>query len=211
MKLKNRLPDAISLQLAFATSGGGLSHGTATTMANKIGEGGAARKNGKITRTPLGHKGMWVDFGIEKKFVMSIPWGDISTAFCSTGIKDIETFTGISPKIYYLLKGQFLFNWLLRTNFVRNYLKKKINRLPAGPTDEQRSRAIGYVWGSAANAAGEKVIAQISGPEGYTLTTHSALIIVQKVLNGNFKTGYQTPATAYGEKLVLEIPGVKEL
>jgi short subunit dehydrogenase-like uncharacterized protein len=48
----------------------------------------------------------------------------------------------------------------------------------------------------------------MSAPEGYTLTTHSALIIVQKILNGNFSPGYQTPASAYGENLVIEIPGV---
>jgi short subunit dehydrogenase-like uncharacterized protein len=47
-KLKRFLPDATNLQLAFANVGGGLSHGTATTMANKLGMGGAVRKDGKI-------------------------------------------------------------------------------------------------------------------------------------------------------------------
>jgi short subunit dehydrogenase-like uncharacterized protein len=95
--LKKLLPDAIALKLAFATLGGGLSHGTAITMAFKLGEGGAVRKNGKIIHAALGQKGMWVDFGRKKLFVMSIPWGDISTAYFTTGIPDIETYTGISP------------------------------------------------------------------------------------------------------------------
>lgn len=215
LQLKKLLPDAISLQLAFATLGGGLSHGTATTMATKLGEGGAARKDGKIIRTPLGQKGMWVDFytgsgGATKKlFVMSIPWGDISTAYTTTGIPDIESYTGIPRKVYYLLKGQFLFNWLLRTNLVRNYLKKKINKRPAGPSDEQRSKATSLVWGQVTNAAGKTVTARLRGPEGYTLTTFATLIIAQKILTGNFLPGYQTPASAYGEDLVLEIPGVE--
>ena len=206
--LKKLLPDAVSLQLAFATLGGGLSHGTATTMANKIGEGGAIRKDGKIIRSPLGKKGRWVDFGVKKIFVMSIPWGDISTAHFTTGIPDIESYTGISRKVYYLLKGQSLFNWILRSNFIRNHFKKKINKRPAGPSDEQRSKAISLVWGQATNATGKTATARLSGPEGYTLTTHSALIIVEKILKGNFSPGYQTPASAYGENLVLEIPGV---
>ncbi len=216
LQLKKLLPDAISLRLAFATLGGGLSHGTATTMATKLGEGGAARKEGKIVRTPLGKKGMWVNFftgpgKAEKKlFVMSIPWGDISTAYTTTGIPDIESYTGISRKAYYLLKGQFLFNWLLRTNFFRNYLKRKINKRPAGPSDEQRSNAISLLWGQATNAAGKTVTARLCGPEGYTLTTLAALQIVQKILNGNFLPGYQTPAGAYGENLVLEIRGVQK-
>lgn len=215
LQLKKLLPDAVSLKLAFATLGGGLSHGTATTMATKLGEGGAVRKDGKIIRSALGQKGMWVNFstgspgGIKKLFVMSIPWGDISTAHFTTGIPDIETYTGISKKTYTILKGQSLFNWLLRTSMVRNYIKKKIKKRPAGPSDEQRSKAISLVWGQAADAAGKTVTVRLSGPEGYTLTTYSALIIVQKVLNGNFTAGYQTPASAYGENLVMEIPGVQ--
>lgn len=215
LQLKKSLPDAVKLQLAFATLGGGLSHGTATTMANKLGEGGAIRKDGKIIRQQLGKKGMWVDFYVgssgerKKLFVMTIPWGDISTAYFTTGIPNIESFTGMSRKVYNLLQAQFLFNWLLRTNFVRNILKKKINKRPAGPSDEQRSKAISLVWGQATNAAGKTATARLSGPEGYTLTAHSALIIVKKVLNGNFTTGYQTPASAYGENLVMEIPGMQ--
>src|ERR1051326_976746 len=89
--LKKLLPDAIQLKLAFATVGGGLSHGTATTMVTKLGQGGAVRENGKIMRKPLGHKGMWVDFGRKKLFVMTIPWGDVATAYYSTGIPDIES------------------------------------------------------------------------------------------------------------------------
>jgi short subunit dehydrogenase-like uncharacterized protein len=211
--LKKMLPDAVRLQLAFASLGGGLSHGTATTMATKLGEGGAARKNGKIVKVPLGQKGMEVDFfagnGKRKKlFVMSIPWGDISTAHITTGIPDIETYTGIAPKIYRMLKLQPLFNWLLRTSFIRNIIKKKINSKPAGPPDEQREKAIGFVWGQVANAAGKTVTAGLSGPEGYTITLHSTLLIAQKILAGNFKPGYQTPAAVFGEDLILEVPGI---
>jgi short subunit dehydrogenase-like uncharacterized protein len=38
---------------------------------------------------------------------------------------------------------------------------------------------------------------------------YSTLLITQKVLEGNLKPGYQTPASAYGEDLVLELPNVK--
>jgi short subunit dehydrogenase-like uncharacterized protein len=206
--LKNLLPDAIQLKLAFASIGGTLSHGTATTMAENLGEGSAARVNGKLVKTALGNKGMWVDFGEKKLFVMTIPWGDISTAYHTTGIQNIETFTGISPKIYRLLKLQPLFNWALKTPLVRNYTKKKINQRPAGPTDEARSKGKSLVWGEVQNASGKKIQARLSGPDGYTLTVHSSLIITRKVLGGNFKPGYQTPASAYGPDLILEVPGV---
>jgi short subunit dehydrogenase-like uncharacterized protein len=209
LQLKKMLPDAISLQLAFATLGGGLSHGTATTMVARLGEKGAERKEGKIIRRPAGEKGMQVDFGIRKMFVMSIPWGDVSTAYFSTGIPDIETYAGVPKKIYYFLKLQFLYNWLLRTQWMRNYIQKIINRKPAGPDDEKRSNAISLVWGRVKNRKGETATVRLRGPDGYTFTAHAALIIAKKVLQGNYVAGYQTPASAYHENLVLEIPGVQ--
>jgi short subunit dehydrogenase-like uncharacterized protein len=206
--LKKLLPDALALKLAFATIGGGLSHGTATTMVSKLGEGGAVRKNGKIIRTPLGHKGMWVDFGIKKLFVMTIPWGDIATAYYTTAIPNIESYTGISPKVYRLLKLQGLFNWLLRRKLTRKIIKNKIDKRPAGPSDEQRSKGMSLVWGQVSNSKGETKTVRMSCADGYTLTMQSTLLISKKVLEGNFKTGYQTPASAYGENLVMELPNV---
>ncbi len=211
LQLKNKMPDATHLKLAFASIGGGLSHGTATTMAGKIGEGGAVRENGKIVRKPLGQKGMWVEFGEKKLFVMSIPWGDVSTAYTTTGIPNIEVYTGIAPKIYKALKLQGAFNWLLRTDFIRNIIKKKIKARPAGPSDEQREKSSSLVWGEASNAKDEKISACISCFDGYTLTAYSSLLIAKKILEGNFMTGYQTPAGCYGENLIIEIPGTKTI
>ena len=209
LQLKNKMPDATHLKLAFASIGGGLSHGTATTMAGKIGEGGAVRENGKIIRKPLGQKGMWVNFREKRLFVMTIPWGDISTAYTTTGIKNIEAYTGMAPKVYRILKFQWAFNWLLRTNFVRNIIIKKIKARPAGPSDEQRQKSSSLVWGEVSNASGKTLSACISCFDGYTLTAHSSLLITQKILEGNFKTGYQTPAGCYGEDLILEVPGTE--
>lgn len=208
------MPTATHLKLAFASLGGGLSHGTATTMAGKIGEGGAARENGRIVRKPLGQKGMWLDFsgGSGKKiFVMSIPWGDISTAHFTTGIPNIETYTGMTPKVYRVLKLQWAFNWLLRTGFVRSIIRKKINAKPSGPSDEQRQNSKSFVWGEVTDGNGNRMNAAIQCLDGYTLTAHSSLLIVKKILEGNFKPGFQTPAAAYGEDLVMEVPGTKKL
>jgi short subunit dehydrogenase-like uncharacterized protein len=207
--LKKLLPDATHLKLAFATVGGGLSHGTAATMVNKLGERGAVRKGGKITRPPIGNKGMWIDFGVKKVFVMTIPWGDVATAYYTTNIPDIESYTAVSPTIYRLLKMQFLFNWLLRTKFIRQILRHKIDKRAAGPSDEQRSQAVSLVWGQVSNSQGDKATVTMQTPNGYTLTAYSVLLIAKKILEGNLKTGYQTPANAYSEDLIMEVPGVE--
>ncbi|MCW3113994.1 MAG: Saccharopine dehydrogenase [Segetibacter sp.] len=208
--LKKLLPSATSLKLAFATPGGGLSHGTATTTVQKLGEPGAVRKDGKLTAVPIGHKGMKVDFGGgQKLFVMSLPWGDVFTAYLTTGIPNIESYTVVPAAAYGLLKFQFLFNWLLRTSLVRGIVKKKIDKSPAGLDDIKRQKATSLVWGEVTDNAGNKRTARLSGPDAYTFTAYCTLLIARKVIDGNFKPGYQTPAGAYGEDLVMEISGVK--
>lgn len=209
LHLKKLLPDADELQIAFASVGGGLSHGTATTMAETIGSKSAVRKNGKIVPVALGHKGMLVDFGEKKLFTMTIPWGDISTAYTTTGIANIETYTGMKEKTFKLLKYQWLFNWLLRTSFVRSILKRKINKKPAGPSDENRAKAKSLVWAKVKNKNNVTKEARMVCPDGYTLTALSSLLITRKVLELNFKPGYQTPGGCYGPDLILEVPGTK--
>ena len=207
--LKNLLPDANKLTLAFSSLHGRISHGTAVTMLQNLGRPGAVRKNGVIKKTPVGHNGMWIDFGIAKHFVMSIPWGDISTAYHTTGIPDIETYTGISKQVYQLLKFQNSFNWILRAGIVKKLIKKKIDKKPAGPTETERQKGKSMVWGSVTNQEGKTVRARLTGPESYTLTAHSSLLITKKILEGNFAAGYHTPAELFGENLVMKIPGVE--
>ncbi len=210
--LKQQLPDATHLKLAFSGLGGGVSHGTAITMAENLGKGGAMRQHGKIINVPMGHHAMYVDFpGGARRFVMSIPWGDVSTAYYTTGIPNIETYTSIKPATYKWIQRQRYFNWLLRTSFVRNIVKKQIQKRPAGPTAEQRAQAKTLVWGEVHNAQGDLHQAGLITPEGYTTTALTSLIITKRVLHHDTPTGFQTPASAYGADLILEIPGTERM
>ena len=207
--VKNNLPDATHLELAFATLGGMLSHGTATTMAENLGGSGAAREGGKIVKKPIGEKGKLIDFGLKSIFCMSIPWGDISTAYTTTGIPNIVTYTRSSPGTFKMLRWQGMFNWILRLDFVKNYYKKKIKQKPAGPSDEMREKATSLIWAQATNAAGKTFTARLRTAEGYTLTAITSLLITQKVLSGNVTPGYHTPASLYGADLILEVPNTQ--
>ncbi len=206
--LKQQMPDASHLQLAFAGLGGGVSQGTALTMTEGLGHGSAIRQNGKIVKVPLGFKSMVIPFKAKPLLVMNIPWGDVSTAYYSTGIPNIETYTGVSPSAYRMVKWQKYFIWLLRTEFVKKIVQDRIRKRPAGPSPDRRARAKSYIWGKVSNPAGKSLEAQLVAPEGYTLTALSSLTIVKKVLQGNAPIGFQTPAKAYGADLIMEIEGV---
>ncbi|MEJ7698784.1 MAG: hypothetical protein WKF71_03940 [Pyrinomonadaceae bacterium] len=92
LHLKNRLPSATVLTLAFYGLGK-ISHGTQATMLMNVGNGGAIRKNGEITRVPAAYKTREINFGEFSETAVTIPWGDVSTAFYSTGIPNIEVYT----------------------------------------------------------------------------------------------------------------------
>lgn len=209
--LKQQLPTSDHLKLAFVSSGSGISKGTANTMIEGLGEGGAVREKGIIKRKALGHKSLEIEIENKKFFTMTIPWGDVSTAFYTTGIPNIETYTAVPKKIHTILQAQGLFNWLLKKNFIKEMLRKKVSRMPDGPGLLKRKSASSYIWGSVSDRAGKNVTGKMRTPDGYTLTAHSSLLIVKKVLANNYKPGFQTPAALYGSDLVLEIPGTERL
>jgi short subunit dehydrogenase-like uncharacterized protein len=204
--LHSKLPSATELKLAFSSSGGGVSRGTALTATQSLGEDGAVRKNGKITRAPVGHKTLTAPFHGKPRFCMTIPWGDVSTAFYTTGIPNIETYMGIRPKSYRWVKLQRHFGWFLRLPWVRRMAQNRIKKGPAGPSPERRAKGKSLVWGQVKNAKGQTAEARLIAPHGYTLTALTTLEIAKRVNQGLVSFGFQTPAIAFGQDFILEFP-----
>lgn len=209
--LKKQLPDADRLELAFMGLGGGVSHGTAQTMAENLGSGGAVRENGKIRSVPAAYKTRQIDFGVKKRMSVSIPWGDVSTAHFTTGIENIVVYTAMKPSAIKMLK---VTNWVapvLKLNAVRSLVKKLVSHKVTGPGEQEREEGVSHIWGEVQNRGKKTVSAHLTTPDGYKLTALTSLLIAQKVISGEFKPGYQTPASAYGEDLILEVEGTERL
>jgi len=209
LHLKNRLPSATHLQLAFTISKGGLSRGTSKTMTEGLGGGSLIRKDGKLMPIHLGEKILEIDFGSFKTPTLNIPWGDIATAWRSTGIPNIEVYTGATPSMIRNAKMSRYLNWLLRVRWVKNYMLKKIDQKPAGPSEEKRNSGRSFLWGKVWDNSGKECITRLETVSGYTLTAKTAVLIAEKIMAGDFKTGYQTPAMAYGADLIMEIGQTK--
>ena len=206
LHLKNRLPDATHLELAFAMSGGGISRGTAKTTIEGLGEGSCIRQNGKLKSVPL-HQGIKdINFGEFSSLAARIPWGDLATAWHTTGIPNIEVFMGINKRLAFFMRLTSNFNWLLRRRWLKKLLSKQADRGAAGPADSKREKARSYLVGRAWNKSGVEVKSEMVTLDGYTLTARTCLLIAEKILRGEYKTGYQTPASAYGSGLIQQIP-----
>lgn len=174
-------------------------------MTMNVGKGGAIRRDGKITPVPAAWQTREIDFGEVRKTGVTIPWGDVATAWYSTEIPNIEVYTVVPPQKLKMLKVSRYLGWFLATRFAQKYLHSNIPQ--GGPSDDERAKGRTLMWGEARDDAGIRVEARQQGPEGYTLTAIAALTIVEKILAGSFTPGYQTPAKAYGADLVLEIAG----
>lgn len=208
LHLKKRLPSATHLALGFRTVGGGYSHGTLTTMVENLPKGGAVREGGKLVRVGTGSRVREIDFGRGAVHCAAIPWGDVSTAYTTTGIPNIEVYVPMPRSA--ALGGRVLgaFPALAGAGPVQRFLKSRVDARPAGPSDKERAEAFTLLWGEARDASGAVVTTRLRTPEGYTLTAATALAIAGRVAAGGVEPGYRTPAGAFGADLVLDFDGV---
>jgi short subunit dehydrogenase-like uncharacterized protein len=205
--LKQRLPDATELVLAFE-AGGGPSPGTARTSIAGLAGGGRVRRNGELVDVPLAFKAREFEREGVRRSAMTIPWGDVYTAFVSTGIPNIETYMAVSPKTIARMRWLRHVQPLLRFDPLLKFLEKRAVANAHGPDAERRRETGCYIWGEVRNAAGREEKLALKTPNGYALTVDAALGILQHVLGANAPGGYYTPSQLVGADFVLKLPGV---
>ena len=200
--LHAKMPDATELWLAFA-SAGSVSRGTLKTMIEGAGLGSAIRRNGRITRVPQAWDVREIPFPTKPRLAMTIPWGDLSTAFRTTGIPNIRVYSSQSRKSVRTLKRIRPFLPMLRLKPVQRIALSYANRR-TGPSEEERMRTKTELWGRVTNAKGEEVSMTDVVDEGYTFTMKSAVRAVERVLASSL-SGALTPALAFGAEFVHEV------
>jgi short subunit dehydrogenase-like uncharacterized protein len=205
--LKRRLPSATHLALGLLMPGRP-SRGTAATVLESLPDGGLVRRGGVLTRVPAAWKTRRIDFGTGPKKAITIPWGDVVTAYHSTGIPNIEVYLAAPWATHLAALASRHLGWLLASRPVQTLLRKRIQAGPPGPTEEQRAQGQSFLWGEVTDATGCKAVARLRGPEGYTFTVLAALAVVERVLAGEAPPGFQTPSLAYGPDFVLRLDGV---
>jgi short subunit dehydrogenase-like uncharacterized protein len=206
LHLKNKLPDATSLELGFKGASK-LSRGTALTMAENMHKGGKIRESGKLKDVPAAYKTCERPLNGKTQTYVSIPWGDVSTSYYTTGIPNIVVYTAVHPrqvdtmKTLYTIRGIFKWKWL------QNYIQKKIKSSVHGPDSNLQETGKSYLWGEVKNDNGQKYAATLETIEGYKLTSITAVMAMEIVLQGSVNSGFNTPAMAFGEGFILKVEG----
>jgi short subunit dehydrogenase-like uncharacterized protein len=205
--LKQRLPDATHLVLAFE-AGGGASPGTARTSVEGLAKGGRARIDGRLVDVPLAWKTRTFERDGMQRTAMTIPWGDVYTAHVSTGIPNVETYMAVSPQTIARTRWLRHLKPLLGLAPVQTFLKSRAGTT-AGPDRQRRESTRCTIWGEVRNAAGAEARLQLVTPNGYALTVQSALGIAQHVLAAKPVGDYYTPSQLMGADYVLKLPGTR--
>ncbi len=205
-QVASRVPGANRLELAF-TSLGRISPGTAKTMWESLPHGGQARIDGRIQTVPAAWKELAVPFRSGTKRCVTIPWGDVASAFYSTGIPNIETYTVVPQSQIRWLKRLRPLLPLFKARWFSALVARQIGRRVAGPSEQERATTGCSLWGRATADDGRSASATLETPNGYTLTVLTAVESAARVLAGNVAPGFQTPSRAFGPGYILEFPG----
>ena len=150
---------------------------------------------------------MW-NFGQGEKPTIQVSWGDVATAFHSTGIPDIEVQFEELPAIRAFARTPWFVKSFLGLDFMQSFLKARVDRLPEGPSEAARGAGRAVLVGVARNENGQTVCSRLRTPEGYTLTAETALDAARRVAAGEVKPGFQTPSLAFGADYILNFDGV---
>lgn len=206
-RLRQELPDATYLALGFAARGRP-SRGTLKTSIENLARGGRIRSAGRITPVVHAFREREIDFGEGTLTAVTIPWGDVSTAYWTTGIGNIECYIAMPAASIAKLKRLNTFGRLLRFGPLQGLLKRVVSRGPAGP--DAAARAVGsmLVWGEAQAPSGDRVTARVRVANGYEVTVHASLAIAQHLLDGKpAGPGHRTPSQIMGSGFVETLPG----
>jgi len=147
-----------------------------------------------------------IQFLDEELPVRPVTWGDLSTAYRTTGIPNITVYFPIPtkfPKIFKLLgvSPAEMSSDEKAKKKVQNWIEEYIQ----GPDDSMRQTNRSSIWVSASDDNGNSQQAWLETMESYRFTAVAGVHSVEKVFELQPK-GALTPALAFGTDFVLEIP-----
>ncbi|REG31094.1 short subunit dehydrogenase-like uncharacterized protein [Archangium gephyra] len=206
----DKVPGAHELELAIASTSPP-SAGTVKSMLEGLPAGNLVRRGGQLQPWPMGQGVRRVRFSDKERTVVPIPWGDLATAWHSTGIPNITTYLAQPAAVAHALRFTFpAFRRLVAVEAVREQLAKLVEARVQGPDETLRQRSRSQVWAEARAPDGRRAEAVLETPEAYAFTARATVRAVEEVLAGA-RRGAFTPAQALGADFVLSVEGVRRM
>ena len=196
--LKQALPDATSLELAF-DFGTLPSMGTTVTAINAIGSGGMIRENGELKSVGHGYRILKIAFPNAPQWGTSMPWGDIYTSQISTGIPNAIVYAALpwaacwGFKMINPVRG-----FLARPGMQKMLIALAGKFLDDGPDADARKNHRTCFWGRVSAEDGRAYSGTIEAPSTYAMTAETAVAIALESENRDSSGGYFTASMLVG-------------
>jgi short subunit dehydrogenase-like uncharacterized protein len=181
-----RVKNPVAIRAAFKYSGG-FTPGSVASSSNIINAGLLVRKNGEIKKINEAPSATF-NLGDGPEDFSLMPLGAVVLSFKSTGIPDIEEYFKMALPSGKADEGVL--------NFEEGH--------PKAASSIERSKILVEVTGEDGTIARSMA----DTPDGYMPTVTSAVEVVSRALNGSYKVGFQSPASAYGADLVNSLTDV---
>ena len=203
-----KLASATHLELYIKSIGSGVSRGTARSGIENSHRQGRIRREGKIVSVPNLWDSKDIDFGRGPTRLVSVGWGDVSTAYHSTGIPNVTVYMSFPPAMINMMRLTRFAGPLLYTRTARNFIKRLIGKfLPPGPSRRQNENGFSLLIAEVRDS-GQMVRAKLQTPEAYHLTALTSVEIMRRILASDYRPGFLTPSKAYGADFILQFSGV---
>lgn len=172
-------PQSLRIALQVANS---MSRGSTTSVGEILGVGLLMRADGAIVANPDASPSLF-DFGAGPVESMPLSFGDLVTAWKSTGIPNIAMYVNIKE----------------------NVMPEGVTAMPEGPSLEERVANRASAVAEVTGIDGTVVRARIDTVNGYSYTPLAAVEALRLVVSGQFTPGFQTPATVFGTGFAVSI------
>ena len=206
--LHDRLPGATDLQLGVDADVS-VSGGTVATLIEHAGKRGYVRRDGVIQSVPVAARSRQINFGSGPRHAVTLPLADVSTAYYTTGIENIETYVALPERVAQAVRLTSPLAPLVEPAPVKHGLQKLGRTLTGNPTRREREHDRVFVWGEARNGD-RTVVSRLEAPGPYTTTVEATARAVARLeAMDTHPTGFETPAIAFDADFVLALDGVE--
>jgi short subunit dehydrogenase-like uncharacterized protein len=206
--LHDRLPTGMHLRLGIQADTA-LSGGTLASALEHADGGSWIRRKGALERVPVASESREIDFGTGPLNAVNVPLGDVSTAYYTTGVENIDTYVALPELPSRVLEYSRPFTSLLGFSPVKRGLQRLVRAVGDGPSERTREQKRTFIWGEL-TAGSKTVVSRLETPEPYTLTVDSATTALQRLDEmDEVPAGFETPAVMFDSDFVLDLDGVE--
>lgn len=170
-----RVADARKIRIALHVTGS-MSRGSAVSATENLTTETLARIDGTLVGSDPSRTRRF-DFGMGEVESVPLTLPDLITIWRATGVPDIETYVHASGDAF---------------------PKGDLQALPAGPSAGQRDASRYQAAVEVTGADGTVVRSVLDTVNGYTFTALAAAEAARRVLGGEVRPGFQTPAGLFG-------------